>query len=154
MDIKELTTPCGLACWVCTYYKDNITDEIAQYTAEMLGMDAKGVSCEGCRSGRGCSFGNITTSNGGCTKNCVENKGLHNCSECNEFPCEKLMPAADMADRIPHNIKLYNLSRIKLLGLEGWADEASHIHEKYFKGTLLTEENQLRMKKRSSSNKK
>ena len=135
MDIKELTAPCGLACFACAYYKDNITDELAQQTAEMIGIEAGDVSCEGCRSEIGCSFENALTGNKGClTKKCVESKGLHNCSECGEFPCENLMPVADMADRVPHNTKVYNLSRIKLIGLEAWAGEAALIQQKYFQG--------------------
>gem|GEM_PF-1953158 len=26
MDLKKLTAPCGLACFACSMYKDNITD--------------------------------------------------------------------------------------------------------------------------------
>jgi hypothetical protein len=138
MDIKQMTAPCGLACWTCAYYKENITDELAQQTAAMLGTEAKDVACEGCRSKNGCSFENLLTAGQGCkTKNCVESKGLHNCSECNEFPCENLMPVVDGSDRAPHNTKMYNLSRIKLNGLEAWAEEAAMIQQKYFKGKFV-----------------
>jgi len=138
MDVKKMTAPCGLACWACAYHKDNITDESAQNVAGMLGMEAKDVACEGCRSENGCSFEQPLTCGKGCkTKNCVENKGLHNCSECNKFPCENLMPVVDMADKAPHNTKLYNLSRIKLNGLEAWAEEAAMIQQKYFKGKFV-----------------
>ena len=47
------------------------------------------------------------------------------------------MPVADGADRFPHNTKLYNLSRIKLIGLEAWTDEALMIQQKYFKGKFV-----------------
>jgi len=138
MDLKKMTAPCGLACFACAIYKDNITDELAHHTAEMLGIEAKDVPCKGCRSERGCSFESALTGNEGClTKKCVESKGLHNCSECNEFPCENLMPVVDMADKAPHNTKLYNLSRIKLIGLEAWGEEAPLIQKKYFKGKFV-----------------
>ncbi len=138
MDIKKMTAPCGLACWACAYYKENITDELAQQTAEGIGIDAKDMYCGGCRSEKGCSFENALTDHKGCpTKNCVANKGLHNCSECNEFPCENLMPVVDMAEKAPHNTKLYNLSRIKLNGLEAWGAEAAMIQQKYFKGKFV-----------------
>ncbi|MDA0525369.1 DUF3795 domain-containing protein [Methanococcoides alaskense] len=132
MDIKELTSPCGMGCFACGVYKDNITDEMAQSLAGMLGIEAKDVvPCDGCRSERGSIFLGTT----GCpTKTCVESKGLHNCSECSEFPCENQMPVADQANIFPHNTKLYNLSRIKLNGLEAWAAEAGMIQQKYFKG--------------------
>jgi len=138
MDIKKLTAPCGLPCFACAYFKDNITDELVHQVAEMTGLEAGDVPCGGCRSERGCSFENALTGNEGClTKKCVENKGLHNCSECSEFPCENLMPVVDMADRAPHNTKVYNLSRIKLIGLEAWGAEAALIQKKYFKGTFV-----------------
>ena len=135
MDIEKLTAPCGLACWTCAYHRDNITDELALKTAAMIGMDVSDVPCDGCRSERGCSWENPLTGENGCkTKTCVAAKGLHNCSKCSEFPCEYLMPVADMADKVPHNTKLYNLSRIKLIGLEAWAEEAALIQQKYFRG--------------------
>jgi len=138
MDLKKMTAPCGLACFACAIYKDNITDELAQQTAEMLGIEAKDVPCEGCRSEKGCSVSIALGGREGClTKNCVESKGLHNCSECNEFPCKNLMPVADGADAFPHNTKLYNLSRIRLVGLEAWGDEAAMIQKKYFKGKFV-----------------
>lgn len=138
IDTKQLTAPCGLACWACVYYKDNITKEVAETTANMLGMDAKTFACEGCRSENGCLFEMPLTGGEGCkTKKCVENKGLHNCSECDEFPCENLMPVVDSSTSAPHNTKIYNLSRIKLIGLEEWAKEASMIQQKYFKGKFV-----------------
>ncbi|PKQ62322.1 hypothetical protein BZG02_13515 [Labilibaculum filiforme] len=138
IDAKKLTAPCGLACWACNYYKDNITAELAENTAVMIGMTAEEVACEGCRSERGCAFEMPLTGGKGCvTKKCVEDKGLHNCSECNVFPCENLMPVVDGSDRAPHNTKIYNLSRIKLIGLEEWAKEASMIQQKYFKGKFV-----------------
>ena len=138
MDVKQMTAPCGLACWTCAYNKDNIKDELAQQTARMIGLEVQDVACDGCRSKKGCSFEMPLTGGQGCkTKKCVESKGLHNCSECDEFPCENLMPVVDMADKAPHNTKMYNLSRIKLNGIEAWAEEAAMIQQKYFKGKFV-----------------
>lgn len=138
IDVKKLTAPCGLACWACNYYKDNISEEVAEQTGAMLGMAPEEVACEGCRSERGCAFEMPLTGGKGCaTKKCVEDKGIHNCSECNEFPCENLMPVADASDRAPHNTKIYNLSRIRLIGMEEWAKEAAMIQQKYFKGKFV-----------------
>ncbi len=135
MDLKELTAPCGLGCFACAIYKDNITDELTQQMAGTFGMEAKDVPCEGCRSERGCSVATVSGGQEGClTKKCVNEKGLHNCSQCDQFPCEHLMPVADGADKFPHNTKLYNLNRIKLVGLEAWGAEAASIQMKYFKG--------------------
>ena len=138
MDIKRLTAPCGLACFACAYHRDNITDELAQQVAARVGMKARDMPCDGCRSESGCSFETALTGGAGCqTKKCVEAKGLHNCSECDEFPCENLMPVVDMADAAPHNTKMYNLARIKRIGLAAWAAEAAEIQQRYFKGTFV-----------------
>ncbi len=135
MDIKKLTAPCGLGCFACAIYVDNITDDVANQSAQGLGIDARDVPCEGCRSENGCSVLGVVTGEEGClTKKCVETKGLHNCSECSEFPCENLMPVADGAGIFPHNTKLYNLGRIKLIGLEAWGNECGMIQKRYFKG--------------------
>lgn len=138
MDVKRLTAPCGLPCWACACYKDNITDELVQRVAGMTGLEPEEVPCEGCRSERGCAFEKALTGGKGCpTKRCVESRGLHNCSECSEFPCENLMPVAENANSVPHNTKMYNLSRIRLIGLEAWAEEAAMIQKKYFKGKFV-----------------
>jgi len=137
MDVKNLTASCGLPCFACALYKDNITDEVVNQTATGLGMDVKNVSCEGCRSEQGCSISSVMCSMVGetecLTKKCVTDKGLHNCSECEEFPCDYLRPVFDMAS-LPHNTKIFNLSRIKAVGLEEWAKEAGSIQQSYFKG--------------------
>lgn len=136
MDLKKLTAPCGLPCFACAYYKENITEEAALAVANMIGVKPEEIPCAGCRSEKGCSFEMPLTNGKGCdTKNCVEKKGLHNCSECNEMPCENLMPVLDNAGNAPHNTKLYNLCRIRLMGLDAWTtDEAAMIQQKYFKG--------------------
>jgi hypothetical protein len=69
---------------------------------------------------------------------CAEKKGVEFCFECGEFPCSKLLPVADGADRYPHNHKLYNLCRMKLVGIDKWAEEESmDIRVKYFKGKFV-----------------
>ncbi|MGI9571632.1 MAG: DUF3795 domain-containing protein [Desulfobulbia bacterium] len=138
MDVQKMTAPCGLACWTCAYYKENITAELAQQVGEKIGVSAEDMYCAGCRSEKGCSFGNALTSGKGCpTKKCVADTGLHNCSECGEFPCENLMPVVENASSAPHNTKIYNLSRIKLIGLETWGEEAAMIQRKYFQGRFV-----------------
>jgi hypothetical protein len=48
-----------------------------------------------------------------------------------------LMPAADGATRFLHNTKLYNLSRIRLMGVGNWLEEVEADRELYFTGTLV-----------------
>jgi len=60
-------------------------------------------------------------------------KGLGLCSECGDFPCDNLHPYANMATDLPHNIKVFNLSLIRKMGLESWAKtKAAQVREDYF----------------------
>lgn len=54
------------------------------------------------------------------------------CFECNDFPCELLMPLADGASKFPQNIKLFNLCLMKKIGVEKWAEQSGDIRKTYF----------------------
>jgi len=69
------------------------------------------------------------------TRACVAERGLSFCSQCDDFPCSRLMPARDGADRYPHNVKLFNLCRIQAVGLQRWAEEeAVQVRDRYYHG--------------------
>ena len=40
---------------------------------------------------------------------CVQDRGLDFCYQCEDFPCDWLHPSAFMAEKVPHNYKLYNV---------------------------------------------
>ncbi|MEG0376680.1 MAG: DUF3795 domain-containing protein [Raoultibacter sp.] len=67
---------------------------------------------------------------------CVEKKGLTYCFECDEFPCGLLAPTEKGAD-YPHNMKVYNLCRMKLNGLESWIEESAEIRKRYYEGDFI-----------------
>ncbi len=129
-DKRELTAPCGLDCFNCELYVDNITAEFVSIF-EKKGVKADAVPCKGCRAQDGCHF---HLGEAGCdTLDCAKEKGVALCSECEDFPCSLLAPLADQAAVYPHNMKLYNLCRIKLNGIERWIDEeAGQIRQAYF----------------------
>jgi hypothetical protein len=133
MDYKELTAPCGLDCFNCPMHELNITEQTAKGYAAATKIPVEKVPCKGCRASSGFRLHYTRCE----TLDCVKAKGLDFCYECAEFPCVKLCPAADGADRYPHNTKLYNLCRIKLLGLDEWAREAAGNKIKYFKGKFV-----------------
>jgi len=129
-DKITLTAPCGLDCFNCELYLDNITDEFVSIF-EKKGIPADAVPCSGCRAQDGSHF---HLGEAGCaTLNCAKEKGVSLCSDCEEFPCALLAPLADQAAVYPHNMKLYNLCRIKLKGVEHWVEEeAGEIRRAYF----------------------
>ena len=136
MDYKKMTAPCGSPCFECGAYKAKSNDVIKKRISENFGMDYNKSSCDGCRNRNGKGFlseKNNVFSTGKCLLLndegyckiylCTHKKKIHNCSECDNFPCDNLHPLADKANRIPHNLKIYNLSMIKKLGIEKWAKE-------------------------------
>lgn len=131
MDIRKLSAPCGLDCFNCELYEENITEATKELVAEMTGKEVDSISCEGCRV-NGCSV------NPSCaTLECVNEKKVEFCFECTEFPCEKLAPSKDGADIYPHNMKVYNLCRMEKLGIDAWAKEADKIRQLYYKGKFI-----------------
>jgi hypothetical protein len=136
MDYRKMTAPCGISCFECMAYKAKSNETIKKSISKRLGLDYEKSYCEGCRNRQGIGFlsekNNIFPGEKCLLMNekgecfiylCVENKHIHNCSECDDFPCDRLQPLADRADRIPHNLKIYNLSLIKKIGLEKWFKE-------------------------------
>lgn len=132
MDYRKTTAPCGIDCFNCELFKDNITDEIRKRIAPYAVKNPDTFQCEGCRVS-GCAF--IQTE---CeTKKCVNEKGHEFCFECDSFPCNRLHPCSDRASTLPHNFKLYNLCKIKSAGFEEWLKEASTVRKKYYKGKMI-----------------
>lgn len=136
MDHHQLTAPCGLDCYNCEIYEGNLTSAFSKFIHEKLDIPIDEIPCKGCRMQDGNHY---HLPAGGCeTLNCVKSRGVELCCECDEFPCNYLAPIADQADRYPHNMKLYNLCRIKKAGLEHWIkNEARQVRHKYFKGKFV-----------------
>jgi hypothetical protein len=134
MDYRQFTAPCGTACFNCELFEANLTpDLIAKYSVYFK-LEPDKVSCKGCREMKGCRL----HWNECATLDCVNEKGVEFCYECDEFPCTMFNPAADRADKLPHNIKLFNLCRIKKVGIDKWAmEESVDIRNKYFKGIMI-----------------
>ena len=133
-DYACLTAPCGLDCFNCQIQVENITEETKQQVARSLKCEPESVPCGGCRSGQGCKLFPA-----GCeTYRCTMDRQVDFCFQCTDFPCSKLQPAREGADRYPHNFKVYNLCRIQAIGLEEWArEESSMIRRKYFLGKFV-----------------
>ena len=132
---NELTAPCGLDCFNCEIQEENLSDEFAQLIHEKIGIPKDQISCKGCRQQEGNHF---HLPSGGCaTLNCVKAKGVDLCCNCGNFPCALLAPISDGATKYPHNMKIYNLCRIKNIGLENWIEEAGDIRKKYFTGQFV-----------------
>jgi len=132
IDYHYMTAPCGLPCFECYLYLAQFDREIAETIAGVFNASPDEIKCKGCRGEGGkCAHHSMECR----VYQCIENKDMETCVECNDFPCEFLHPYRDQAEKW-HNTKVYNLCRIQKLGLEKWAkDEAGGILDKYFYGT-------------------
>lgn len=133
MDYFKLTSPCGLDCFNCEMYQENITVQQLKTISALTGKPPEIIPCKGCREQGGCSF--LT----GCaTLACIKSKQVDFCFQCGDFPCNKLIPCADGADRYPHNLKIFNLTLIHKIGLKSWAESKSRLIRKlYFDGNFM-----------------
>lgn len=132
MDYRNLTSPCGIDCFNCEIYKDNITDEMRKRIKPYYpNKDISNIYCEGCKIS-GCLLMPHECE----TKECIAKKGLEFCCDCEDFPCNFLHPCSDQADKLPQNVKLYNLCRIKTMGFDTWVKETKNIRNKYYKGKM------------------
>jgi len=133
MDKKYQTAPCGLECFNCGVHEENITEEYKMKMAQYLEISPDEVACKGCRAESGrCRYAKFDCA----TWACAQQKGVAYCFECDEFPCGLLAPTAKGAN-FPHNMKVYNLCRMKLIGVDAWIEESANIRKRYYEGEFV-----------------
>jgi len=133
MNKLHLTAPCGLDCFNCPAYEGNITEDYMTRVSEFLNIRREDTPCKGCRDEQGhCRF---ATNKHCATWDCVQERNVAFCHECLDFPCKLLMPTQNGA-AFPHNMKVYNLCRMKFFGLDKWLDESAEIRKRYFEGAF------------------
>ena len=130
-EMVKLTAPCGIDCFNCDVYQANLTSDRRAAIATWLGRRPDEVGCDGCRAQQG-----VNVFVGACpTYECVTERDVDYCFECDIFPCRRLAPARDGAEKYPHNMKVYNLCRMKAVGVGRWAEyEATDIRLRYYTG--------------------
>ncbi len=139
MDYLQMTAPCGLDCFNCTFYlarEDSEAMKQVEIWSEQLNIPTEIMRCQGCRNHNGRiplqlqMFGD----NHRCgAYECSSAKKVAFCGECEDFPCDYLHPLADKAETLPHNTKVFNLCLINKMGVEKWAEsKAAEVRETYF----------------------
>lgn len=88
---KEILARCGYRCDLCLAYKDNIEQNdqrefLSDTWHKIYGfrIPAKEIYCEGCISSNTPKL----IDNKCPVRPCVINKGLENCSQCQDYPCD------------------------------------------------------------------
>ena len=128
----KLVAPCGLDCGICELYMSRKNQKLMDFLVS-TGIPKEVLPCDGCNS----IEGKCPVIHGKCaTFECITEKGISYCSECNDFPCMKLAPTADRSDVLPHNMKVYNLCTIKKDGVEEFIRKSLKIKQLYFKGKM------------------
>ncbi len=139
----DLIAPCGIWCGGCSLF---LVKE-QPYLKEMLlqhGVKEEQMPCEGCRA----EDGNCKHLDSRCEQYaCAQDKGITFCHECADFPCNRLHPAADRANSLPHNLKMFAQCYIRAHGAEAYLAKLPEMRKRYFtgkisygKGPLLPEE--------------
>jgi Protein of unknown function (DUF3795) len=128
----HLVAPCGIDCGTCELHICGYNHELFNKLAER-GIPKENLPCDGCRSAEGnCPvIGEVCE-----TYKCASGKKVNFCYECDDFPCEKLHPAANRADVLPHNMKVFNLCTIKRVGLDAFVEESAQIKRRYYSGKM------------------
>lgn len=128
----KLVAPCGIDCGICELYLSRDNQQIMDYLISK-GVPEDVLPCDGCRNIKG----KCPVIKGDClTYKCADEKDVLYCSECSDFPCMKLAPAADRADALPHNVKLFNLCIIDKHGVDELLKKSLNIKQVYFKGKM------------------
>ncbi len=133
-ELLAAIAPCGIDCVNCPVEERNVTPELQARIGVMLGLPPETIFCKGCRSDQKAPLCPETCA----TFVCSVSKGVDFCFACGEFPCSKFNPASDRADKLPHNLKVYNLCRMKMMGLERWLEEdACSTSFRYYRGKMV-----------------
>jgi hypothetical protein len=127
----SLVGPCGINCSECECFKAKDDPALMEY---MVSKGIKNLPCLGCRPIEGkCPVIGCTCE----TYSCATQHNIDFCFECSEFPCDRLNPAADRANVLPHNLKVFNLCCIKQQGLTKFLEKSTDIRKKYYSGKMV-----------------
>ena len=98
----RLAAPCGLYCGVCSTFLEGICH----------GCGCQAEDCFAAEKHRVCAI-----------HRCVLEKGLQDCSSCDDFPCTQLIQFAFDPIMRTHLLVLDNLARRRKMGIEAWTKE-------------------------------
>jgi hypothetical protein len=132
-DNKKMISPCGVYCGSCAAHTVKQDDTAMIERLVNLGIKKEDLPCKGCRP----LDGHCPTITGDCENyECAKDKGVYFCYECKDFPCSRLHPAADRANTLVQNMKVFNLCLIQKHGIEKWLEKLPKIKKTYFFGKI------------------
>lgn len=131
-DREWLAAPCGIDCGVCELSLAGGRPELVDILASK-GIPKEKLPCKGCRNVEG----QCPVIAGRCeTFACAVEHRVDFCFQCASFPCARLIPAADRADVLPHNMKVFNLCVIRKDGAASFTRASADIKRRYYQGKM------------------
>ncbi len=133
---KELLAPCGLYCGVCRIYqahRDNNLEFKKDVLPTLKDYGAKTVddiACTGCLSD-GVIFHFCRTCP---VKDCIKNKEIKGCYQCDKFPCNIIN---DWPDPLDKKVMLRAIPTWRDLGTEKWVEKEEERYQCPKCGNLL-----------------
>jgi hypothetical protein len=129
----DLISPCAIYCGGCSLYLVKDRPELKPILLQH-GVKEEDLPCPGCRAVDGhCKH----LDDGQCEQFvCAKEKQVTYCHECDEFPCNRLHPAADRADSLPHNLKMFAQCYISKHGPEAYIAKLPEMRKRYFAGKI------------------
>lgn len=127
-----MVSPCGIYCPECSAYKVKDNPELMPILLAH-GMKEEQLPCPGCRAVDG-NCPHLPE----CCENyaCAERHEVDMCYQCEDFPCVKMHPAADRANSLPHNMKMYSQCYIRRYGVKAWIAHLPKMRKRYFTGKI------------------
>lgn len=117
---REYLSPCGMYCSVCVVlaaYRHN-DQKGKERLAEIFGIQAEQVACEGCNSEKTFSFC------GTCAiRACARDKNVEGCYLCPDFPCQHFTA---FPIEVSKKAMLEAIPRWKEVGTERWVEEVEN----------------------------
>jgi len=128
----RLVAPCGTDCGICELH---VCQEDAALRERLIarGVRPEKLPCPGCREIKGACpvIGAVCE-----TWACSTTHGVESCHLCTDFPCTRLAPAADRANVLPHNMKVYNLCVVAHRGVGALVQESAGLRQRYYQGRM------------------
>lgn len=109
---------CGLFCQACSaFIATQEEPERLDIIAKRLNLTREDLLCKGCGSEQISYFCRTCE-----IKDCANEKGYLNCSECIDMPCDKILSFQESGK--PHRLEVVNsLTSLKDAGFENWQKE-------------------------------
>ncbi len=114
---KESLAPCGMYCSVCSVLSADKNDDqsLKQMLSAYFQTEPENIVCEGCNSEK--TFGIVSSCS---VKQCVQEKQIDGCHQCNDFVCKTI---EEFPIQPARQAMIESIALRKQLGTEAWVEQ-------------------------------